>query len=146
MSVPKRVLVPVDFSDCSKNALEYALGLSEPLGAKVEVLHVWDIGWVSPDLTVWAGESKKSVLEFAKQEAELMLEDLLQSHAGLTGELAHGQAAEEIAKKAEAGFDLVVMGTHGRTGLSHLVMGSVAQKVVRLAHCPVLTVPLRQEG
>jgi nucleotide-binding universal stress UspA family protein len=149
MSQYKRILVPTDFSECSKAALGYALAVAERLGSSVDVFHAWDIGWAEPDLTVWSGDNKTSLAAYAEQEADLLMTETLAPYPDkrIGRKIVHGQAHKQIVDEATHGaYDLIVMGTHGRAGFAHLVMGSVAQKVVRLAPCPVLTVPLRTQA
>lgn len=138
----QRILVPVDFSEPSKQALDYALFIAQRFDAPIDVLHVWK-------MSEYAGDD---MVVLTRSEPELTLSTYLRSHADqlltnfLNG-LPHGKRlleegdpASTIARVAKEGnYDLVVMGTHGRTGLSHLMMGSVAEKVVRMAPCPVLT-------
>ena len=145
-----KILLPVDFSDCSKAALRYAVELSDRFGASIHLLYVWDIpGYLRPDLTVWTGDISASLSEHAQKEAtqsldEFVLDVGVKNRNGLTVEAAPGAPAPTILSKAEEGkFNLIVMGTHGRTGLSHLVLGSIAENVVRRAHCPVLTVRVK---
>ena len=145
MVTAQRFLVPVDFSAYAHQALEYAIGLARKPGARVTLLHVMQ----SPP---WGGESAGTVPYAYSQfiqhlEAEVV--HRMQTYlarvtgSGLEGDLAVGygvpfQEILETAKKHQV--DLIVMGTHGRTGLQHVLVGSVAEKVVRLAPCPVLVV------
>lgn len=146
----EKILLPVDFSECSKEALRYAVELSDRFGAAIHLLYVWDIpGYLRPDLTVWTGDISASLSEHAQKEASQALDEFVldvgvKDRKGLTAEAVPGAPAPTILQKAEdEGFDLIVMGTHGRTGLSHLVLGSIAENVVRRAHCPVLTVRVK---
>lgn len=143
----KRILVPVDFSPSSRLALDYALALAERFQASVDVLHCWEVpAYLRPDLTVWSGEVSVTLADHARREAEKGMQEFL-ADAKSKGSLpvasrivAGAPYATILAACDESGCDLVVMGTHGRTGLSHLVLGSVAEKVVRHAKCPVMTV------
>lgn len=141
-----RILVPVDFSSHSDRALRYAARLAAQTGASVELLHVVDNpvasgAWTSevyvPDLPqmldTLLGEANKRLTTLKSVAAT---EGIAVETRVLTGQPAH-----TIVEHAGAGaFDLIVMGTHGRTGFSHLFVGSVAERVVRRAPCPVLTV------
>jgi nucleotide-binding universal stress UspA family protein len=141
-----RILVPIDFSAHSEFALRYAAALASRVGASVELLHVvedpiatnvWGSETVLPDLTEVRAElvadAERRLLEF-QDKAER------QGVAVLTT-VRMGPTAHTILEHArEAHVDLIVMGTHGRTGVAHLFMGSVAERVLRHAHCPVLTV------
>lgn len=144
----KKILCPVDFSKGSRAAVDYAHGLAQTLGANVELLHVWHLTYhVRPDLSVWAEtHGQRPILEVVQADAEADLREFVE---GLPDELRsqlethclQGEPALTIAKVAEEGaFDLIVLGTHGRTGVSHVALGSVAERVVRHAKCPVLTV------
>jgi nucleotide-binding universal stress UspA family protein len=142
-----KILVPVDFSPSSKAALEYAVFLSEKTGAEIQVLHAWEVpAYLRPDLTVWSGEVSATLADHAKQEAEkamhaFLSDSKLEGRKGLEYEIVYGAPYATILSAIESGgYDLVAMGTHGRSGLSHLVLGSVAEKIVRHAKCPVLTI------
>jgi universal stress protein A len=143
----RKILVPVDFSDSARRALEYAVTLADRLGASIDVLHAWDIpGYLRPDLTVWAGDVSGSLAEHARRDAqENMVQFLdqagLTTRPDLTSHVISGTPYATILAAIEEGkYDLVVMGTHGRTGISHALIGSVAERVVRHSPCPVLTV------
>jgi nucleotide-binding universal stress UspA family protein len=95
---------------------------------------------------VWTGNVKGTLIESAQQEATKAMQAFLDEtglagNAAVTTAIVEGAPGPAILQAAEAGgFDAIVMGTHGRTGLSHLVLGSVAERVVRYAKCPVLTI------
>jgi nucleotide-binding universal stress UspA family protein len=141
-----RILVPVDFSPHADRAVRYAATLAHQLGAQLALLHVVE----DPILTgAWTSEiyvpNVPELLKNLIAGAERQLVTLKESAAamGLTAEttVTTGRPAQTIVDHAkDGGFDLIVMGTHGRTGLSHVVMGSVAERVLRKAPCPVLTV------
>jgi nucleotide-binding universal stress UspA family protein len=143
----RNILVPVDFSPPSNLALKYALELSRTFGATLHVIHAWEVpAYLRPDLTVWAGEVSTTLSDQVRLGAENAMRELsrdygLDGNDAITCELIPGAPYNTILEVAKDGeFDLVVMGTHGRTGLSHALLGSVAEKVVRHAACPVLTV------
>jgi nucleotide-binding universal stress UspA family protein len=129
-----RVLHPTDFSEPSRHALELACSLARDYGARLTLLHivaptlVCDEGFVPPDSAAFAA-------------AWSSLEQVRPPDPGVIVErhLVEGDPAAEIVRAAGA-CDLLVMGTHGRTGLGRLLMGSVAEQVVRRAPCPVVTV------
>ncbi len=140
----KRICCPIDFSDASRAAMEVAADLARRTGAELVLLHAYPIpGYTFPDGSVVA--SPKMMQDLADQ-AERHLEEWRIEAARIAGgrvttHKAVGEPAAEIVSFARsAGSDLVVVGTHGRTGLEHALMGSVAERVVRRAHCPVLTV------
>jgi universal stress protein A len=142
-----RILVPLDFSDCSLAAMEHALGLAERFDSGIELLHVWSLpAALGPDEAVplpdHAGETMSEYAEAQANEIlQSMLLDLQGRGARVRGRLERGEPVKAILQAArEGGHDLIVMGTHGRTGLAHLLRGSVAEQVVRRAPCPVLTI------
>jgi universal stress protein A len=143
----KSILVPVDFSESSRQALAYAAELAGRFGAKLDLVHVWDVPpYIPPEALVGVpGSDARSLGQLARDHAREEMDKLIAEHAGQLplGEalLESGDPARIIIEVAEQrASDLIVIGTHGRTGLSHLLIGSVAEKVVRRATCPVLTV------
>jgi nucleotide-binding universal stress UspA family protein len=140
----KRILCPIDFSDASRAALETAADLARRFGATLTLLHAYPVpGYTFPDGSFVA--SSKMLDELADQARRHLEEwkDIAASLGlpGVEAVTAVGEPAHEIVTWATAhGADLVVVGTHGRTGLTHALMGSVAERVVRRAPCPVLTV------
>jgi nucleotide-binding universal stress UspA family protein len=142
----RRVLVPIDFSRYSLKALDYAAELTRPLGAELIAIFVVEpIYYAMPDMIGTGMGGVGGVLEEQRANARRELEKLAQRQARrgrklrtlLRSGVAH-QGIVDAAKAAKA--DLIVMATHGRTGLSHALMGSVAERVVRTAACPVLTI------
>ena len=141
-----RILVPTDFSTPSEAALAHARILARTFGASIRLLHVVEdqlvTGPFGAELYVphTAGTLTKMIDDSrTRLEQSLTDDDRLRFHA--TGEVIVGTGARTIVEyAADNGFDLIVMGTHGRSGVAHLVMGSVAEHVVRSAMCPVLTV------
>jgi len=145
-----RILVPIDFSAHSDRALRYATALADRFSATVEVLHVvedpfvsgaWSPEAVAPNIPelladlVAAARGKLDDLKAAAIAKGVRLKTIV-----LTT-VVSGRPADTIADYARTErFDLIVMGTHGRTGLSHALLGSVAERVVRIAPCPVMTV------
>ena len=150
MDAFNRILLPVDFSAHSDLALRYATTLADRFGATVEVLHVvedpfvsggWSPGAIAPNIPelladlVTAARAKLDDMKAAAASKGLHLTTTV-----LTTVMT-GRPADSISDYARTEkFDLIVMGTHGRRGLSHTLMGSVAEHVVRKAPCPVLTV------
>lgn len=143
MALPKTLLVPTDFSEGSEAAIAYAVELAKPLGAQLVVLHTYEIPMVGfPDGTLVAtAELTSRVLDGAQQG----LRAVEQKHAGagvpLRTLVKQGETWRTILATAdEVSADMIVMGTHGRRGLPRALLGSVAEKVVRMAPRPVLTV------
>lgn len=142
MSMP-HFLVPIDFSAYAEQALDYAARLARTLKARLTVLHVIQpVPMAGVDMGVALPEAYLRELEEAVQHN--MEEALGRVTAdGLTAErvVLYGVPFQEIVETAKAHqVDLIVMGTHGRTGLMYVLLGSVAEKVVRLAPCSVLVV------
>ncbi len=143
-----RILVATDFSDCARDALEYALALAGRLGAEVDVVHAFErpvYFEVGVAHSVQLRHDVDQWLRELKQDAGNQLESLLKAYRdrapGIRGTMREGKPVEEILKAAqETSADLIVIGTHGRTGLPHVLLGSVAERVVRSAACPVLTI------
>lgn len=142
----KKVLVPVDFSSCSRLALERAVALADQLGAQVTVYHVAETSPVTSGLRLSGEPGGGTVEEYALSSGRRELASFLSAAAERfrtkPEELVEaGRPWEAILKRAkEGGYDLIVMGTHGRTGRALSLAGSVAESVVRMAPCPVLTV------
>jgi len=133
------ILVPTDFSPTSDKALRYATQMALTLGARLYLVHV-------PGKTGEHFEADFPHAQYEKSAAK-RLESFLTAEEikRLRPEYAIrvGPAAEEIARYAElCSVDLIIMGTHGRTGLAHVVLGSVAEQVVHIAPCPVLLIRL----
>lgn len=140
----KKILVPVDFSEPSTLALDTAVALAKECGASLTIVHVYEpLAIAVPEGYQLFSEEQLTQLfeEFQRQLAEQRKRAELAGAPQVDTELLHGFAVGEIQNFAEqCNFDLIVMGTHGRRGLSHALLGSVAERVVRLAPCPVLTV------
>ena len=142
----KKILCPTDFSENSEHAMKYALTLATLSQAKLLLFHV-----VEPLTYPQSTEFFEPVLDEVdltmKMEAafQKQLEDqvaaLKDEYPKISGKLVTGNTFLEIIQTArDEGVDIIVMGTHGRTGLAHVLIGSVAERVVREAPCPVLTV------
>jgi universal stress protein A len=137
----QRFLVPIDFSESANQALEYAINLAGKLDAHLTLLHVIQsvpLGGVDMGVTL-----PYTYLQDLEAEITQSMEACLArvTAAGLEGDIVvvHGVPFHEVVETAKTQkVDLIVMGTHGRSGLQHVLLGSVAEKVVRLAPCPVL--------
>jgi universal stress protein A len=137
MNAPK-ILFPTDFSTLGKTALEMATSLARDRGAKLVIVHVEE-----PPLAYGGGELYYGIEEPDREELQRMLTAVVptDSTVGYEHRLMIGSPAGAIVHLAEQEHvDMIVMPTHGRTGLGRLLMGSVAEEVVRKAKCPVLTV------
>jgi len=136
-----RILVPMDFSDCASEVLEYATMMATQFKAKVILLHVIESQGLTGGFTLSVQERDQALEAVGRKLMEDAAGPLEASGVGVTREVRKGVPYQEILKGAEEhAADLIVMGTNGRTGLEHLVLGSVAERVVRLGKCPVLTI------
>jgi universal stress protein A len=143
----KNVLVPIDFSEFSRRALEYALPLAEKFGAKIILVHVVEPAFY-PENTMIPVETE-DLNTIMLQEGQKMLDQLgtekIKPEIDSQKTVAIGRPYNEIISTAESvQADLIIMATHGYTGLKHMLMGSTAERVVRHAPCPVLVVRERQ--
>ena len=144
----KKILCPVDCSKGSAVALEYALAFAAQCNAEVHLLHVWQVHYqVRQDLSVWMEAHgqlpiAKVIEDEAREETDRFLMSLsAETRKDLKIHIVEGEPWRAVVDMAvRDGFDMITMGTHGRTGVAHLYLGSVAEKVVRHAVCPVLTV------
>lgn len=138
----QRILVPVDFSEGSRQAIEYAHGLADVFKAEIHLMHVIE-PIVYPIEYGVASATHLDLEETARANAEKEMRRLADKHAhGIKCQvwIRIGHASDAIVEVAKDGhFELIVMSTHGRTGVSHLLLGSTAERVVRLAPCPVLS-------
>jgi nucleotide-binding universal stress UspA family protein len=150
MTAIRRILCPLDFSRFSRHALKQAVALAREFGAEISALHVFTI---APVMEVVPPAGRTAIdphylSATTRQELTTELREFTyEVDAGgvvIHAEVAEGDQVDTIIRRAEAWpADLIVMGTHGRTGLERLVLGSVAEKVLRRAPCPVLTIPRR---
>jgi nucleotide-binding universal stress UspA family protein len=136
----KNILVPVDFGPACEDALNRATDLASAFGASITVLHVYELALFGP-----AAPAPTAAAPGLEQIARDSLRDLMSRHrvpgVDLAGVVREGEAWLEILAEARVGHaDLIVMGTHGRTGIARALLGSVAERVVRHADVPVLTV------
>jgi len=145
----KTILVPSDFSECSNEALRYGLELARRFDARLHVLHVV----TDPAMIPWAAEGfAVPVFEVTEQWRQAAHDRLVAAIPPSDRErvtvktMVASPFAEIIRYAADADADLIVMGTHGRGGVSHMLLGSIAEKVVRRAPCPVLTVRYPEHG
>ncbi len=142
----KRIVVPIDFSDCSRKALEYAVATARSHNSTLTILHVYEESFIEPYVN--AANSEKEADEIMKEidrVNENRYDEFLKTVA-LSGVeydklLIKGVPETEIVETAmEQQADLLVMGTHGRTGIKHIIIGSTAEEVVRSVHCDIIIV------
>lgn len=140
------ILFANDFSDGSDYAFEYALSLAKQYSAKLLIIHVINEpvdlrGFYVPHISF--ENLEKEITEGAEKMMARFCSEQLQGVDSFESAVITGVPYEEIVKKADAsGADLIIMGTHGRKGVDHLLFGSTAERVVRNATCPVMTVRL----
>ena len=144
----KTILFPLDLTENSSKILPYVLSVSEKYDSTIYLLHV------VPDLQKWAKEYishtspyasldmfKKEALEGAEKAMDRVCEEQLQSCPNFQRRVVSGDPATEILKTIETeDIDMVIMGTHGRKGLEHIILGSVAENVVKKSAVPVMTI------
>lgn len=142
----KKVLVATDFSAPSQTAVNYARAMARAFGAELHVLHIFEPLWITSADVVGGGVALATMIQGLEDTAKKQLEDSVteedRRELRAVSEMVTSESpAREIARYAtDHKVDLLVIGTHGRSGITRLLIGSVAEKVVRLAPCPVLTV------
>jgi universal stress protein A len=143
-----RILVPTDFSPFSRAALHYAISLGRVFGAQISLLHVVPMDFSEGEFSLINYPfAKERLLQEAGQQLNEWLKRESQGPVRATTLVRLGPPVAEIARvAAELGADLIVLATHGHTGVSHLFLGSTAERVVRYAPCPVLTVREKETG
>jgi len=142
----QRILVPLDFSECARKALQYAIPFAEMCEARLLLLHVVQLSYTAGEL----GPPEALLVDAdARDGAEKRLRELAAEAVGKRAAwetvVRLGLPADEIVEAAnELNADLIIISTHGHTGLKHILLGSVTEAVVRRAPCPVLTVRQRE--
>ena len=143
----ERILVPVDFSDCSLDALEYAAVMAQQAKASVMLLHVLEPVSYGLDFDLGHFRSREDVRESWTKRLKELVSSCQHPDVAVDFRLRGGLPADSILDAAQTlPCDLIVMGTHGRRGISHTISGSVAEAVLRKAHCPVVAVRNRKFG
>ena len=141
MTTFERILVPTDFSEHSLNATRVALDIAQRYGGKVTLVHVDDpVAYAFPDGYPAPANAREAIRKEVQQQLAVAQAEAALVHPGVETQVLEGPTAIAICDFARNRFDLIVMGTHGRTGVARLLLGSVAEQVVRLAPCPVLTI------
>jgi nucleotide-binding universal stress UspA family protein len=141
MNTPKEILVPTDFSETSNQALAFAQALGVPFDATIHLLYVVPDPHAEPWSIEATGMNLGSLLETWQTDAERRLGELTLTDLPHKCTTKIGQPYKQIISYVnDNDIDLIVMGTHGRGAIEHMLLGSVAEKVVRTAPCPVLTV------
>ncbi len=142
MSKFKKILVAIDFSNLSEMAMTTAVDLAKDLGADLHIVHIVQIH--ATNIPEGGMVNIEEIQALEEQSAKNNLEKFLQDYGeglDISTTILHGDAAVEVNNVAkEAGADMIVMGTHGRKGVAHLLMGSVAESVLRKSEVPVLCI------
>ena len=146
----QKILVPVDFSECAKHGVHYAIALARRHGAKVVLLHCVQVQPMLPTerYEAFARTPSPGVIErAAKQQMRRFIRGLDAGDVAVETVMQIGRPAEQICNYAESQqMDVIVTSTHGLTGFAHVLIGSTAEHVVRYARCPVLVVPRRDRA
>ena len=136
-----KILIPTDFSESAENASLYALSLAEKYGSKIYVAHVIEPFTYTSDLGIDMGDQYQVMEATAKKFLDDIVTSIKEKHIDVEGILLSGEPFVEIIKYVkQEQINLIIMATHGRSGIEHILLGSVAEKVVRKSPCPVLTV------
>jgi nucleotide-binding universal stress UspA family protein len=139
----KNILVPIDFSETSNHALDYAIDLARPLGARVTVAHSYVIPvYAFPDgALITSPELAAQLSDAAQKNLDAAVNERKNRGVEISGVLTNGAPVDEVTRLAqEIKADLIVMGTHGRHGLPRALLGSVAETVIRTSTIPVLAI------
>jgi nucleotide-binding universal stress UspA family protein len=144
-----KILTAIDFSPNSEHAFEYALTLAKQFQAELTIMHVINEpvdlrGFYVPHISF--EQLEKEIEEGAEKMMEKFCQARMGGFSNYQTAIVSGIPYEEIIRKAdESGSSLIVLGTHGRTGLDHIIFGSTAERVVRSSSCPVLTIRMPVE-
>jgi nucleotide-binding universal stress UspA family protein len=137
----KHILVPTDFGESSRRAGTIAADLAAKYGATLTLVHSYEVPMYEYPGVIIPQDLTEAILDAAKAQLDQQLAALLASGAKASGVLGFGIPVQEIVGAIERTHaDLVIMGTHGRKGINRLLMGSVAERIVRMSPVPVLTV------
>jgi len=142
----KKILCPTDFSDASKNAIRYANEFARSMQASVIFLHAIEPRPIATDMSVAYVPIETDLEKIAEEDLASLMEEEKIKGISATKEVIVGHAADVIIEQAEEqDVDLIILGSHGRTGITRLLMGSVAEAVLRKAPCPVLIVKAEEK-
>ncbi|MFV1975480.1 MAG: universal stress protein [Candidatus Scalindua sp.] len=142
----KRIIVPIDFSDCSRKALEYAIATAKAHNSKLTILHVYEESFIEPYVNAAnseeeAGEIMKEIEFVNETKYDEFLKTVDLSGVEYEKLLKKGVPETDIVEIAmEQQANLIVMGTHGRSGIKHILIGSTSEEVVRAVHCDIIIV------
>jgi universal stress protein A len=138
----QKILVPIDFSDCSKKALQYAIAFAEFFDASITLLHVVQVSLPGTEFAAIDFHTLESQLvENSDAALEKLVREEIRDRVPTQAITRVGQPVREAVRAAqELGVDLIIISTHGHTGLKHVFLGSTTEHLVRYAPCPILTV------
>jgi nucleotide-binding universal stress UspA family protein len=140
----EKILVATDFSPTSDRAVEQAMAMARAFGAELTLLNAWFAPmWAMPDGGAIAPEPETiaKLSHWSEEQLEKVRQRCVAAGVRVRARTVEGPPADAIPRVAdEEGYDLIVLGTHGRTGVRHLLLGSVAEHVVRVSRTPVMTV------
>jgi nucleotide-binding universal stress UspA family protein len=142
---PRKILIPLDFSDCSQVAFDYGLEIARQLRADLALLHVVNPHWYPFGDEYAALDASRLMKEAREASDKQMREMATKTNLRCAVDVRQGSPAMEICKYANKKVDLIIISTHGRSGLSHALIGSTAERVVRYADGPVMVVPARRK-
>ena len=147
-SAANKMVVATDFSEGSDEALAKAIALGRQTGAALELVHVLEVGVDQfPFGPLFYSEDTGGIVAFIDRELSRRADRVTAAGLACQTRMLEGTTQEEIVREArDSGADLIVIGTHGRRGLAHAMLGSVAERVVQHATCPVLTVPFSKKA
>jgi nucleotide-binding universal stress UspA family protein len=139
---PRHILVPIDFSDGSSEAFATAVDMAQRSGGRLTLMHVMHMAMTTmPDVAMLSAEVQQGVQESVERGLTMLCERAQAAGVAADWRTVIGSTSAEICLMAQdLAVDLVVIGGHGGGAFAHAILGSVAERVVRKAHCPVLTV------
>ena len=144
----KKILVPTDFSECSTKALDYAVAIAEQSGAELILLHVVEPVYYpayGQDIPTALAEFPQDLMKVSQEGLEKLSREKIAGRVPARLVVETGSSYNTIVESAKSlGVDLIIIATHGYTGLKHVLLGSTAERVVRHAPCPVLAVRERK--
>ncbi len=137
----RKILCPIDFSPPSRNALRYANEFAKAMKAKITVMHVIQPQPIPTDVNVPYIPTELELEQAAKEDIAHLIRETISAGVLVEQVMAFGLPSECIVQQAKKDdVDIIILGTHGRSGLSRLLMGSTAENVIRHATCPILVV------
>jgi nucleotide-binding universal stress UspA family protein len=144
---PRKILVATDFSEGSDEALDHAIDMAKASNAAIEIVHILELAEEFPFGTTYFDADYGALYSGIDRQLSERADRARAAGIACETKIIDGAAVNEITRRGRAiDADLIVVGTHGRTGLAHALMGSVAERVVRRASCPVLTVPFSKKA